>query len=248
MLTTDRRGAELRPVVVINIARLGALPDSYPATIEHFSYLKPDYICLYDDLGVRGAVSADGTSGIFELTGYAPVLPLVLREKGMIWRYRDVKRGYASREPRRAETTSLLRQVAGSTLETVGAGMSAADRSIARLTVRARRESQAHDSSAGGYANAMMTAVGAAHGHARGVVVAVSPAETAEQIGNLRTLEMRMDGTIGSAPWIQFVDLGARTELHGNALRLDGWNYGGAGIALVAEQLAPALLSLIAQR
>ena len=76
--------------------------------------------------------------------------------------------------------------------------MSAADRSIARLTLRAPRDAPAHDSSTGGYADAMMTAIGVAHRHARGVVVAVSPAETAEQIGNLRALEIRMNGAIGS--------------------------------------------------
>ena len=87
-----RSSNRLRPVVVLNLGRLGGLPDSYPTTIEHYSYLKPDYICLYDDLGVRGAVPTGGTSGVFELTGYAPALPLVLREKGMVWRYGDVKR------------------------------------------------------------------------------------------------------------------------------------------------------------
>src|SRR5260221_11591502 len=39
MLETDRRGGARRPVVVVNLGRLGALPDSYAATIEHFAYL-----------------------------------------------------------------------------------------------------------------------------------------------------------------------------------------------------------------
>ena len=32
LLTTDQRGSELRPVVVLNLGRLGGLPDSYPTT------------------------------------------------------------------------------------------------------------------------------------------------------------------------------------------------------------------------
>jgi len=33
--------------------------------------------------------------------------------------------------------------------------------------------------------------------------------------------------------------------LYDHALRLDGWNYGGTATALVAERIAPAVLSLI---
>ena len=85
LLTTDRPGSALRPVTVINLGRLGALPDSYAGTLDHFSYLQPDYICIYDDLGMRGTGPIEGASVVFALTGYAPVLPLVLRGKGMAW-------------------------------------------------------------------------------------------------------------------------------------------------------------------
>src|SRR5262249_31981003 len=74
MLAIDRPGAVVRPVTVVNVGRLGALPDSYPAAIEHYAYLQPDIICIYDDLGVRGGEPAE-RSAIFELTSYAPALP-----------------------------------------------------------------------------------------------------------------------------------------------------------------------------
>src|SRR5689334_17167132 len=54
-LTTDRPGELLRRIVAVNLGRLGALADSYAATIEQCAYLEPDYICLFDDLGARGA-------------------------------------------------------------------------------------------------------------------------------------------------------------------------------------------------
>ncbi len=248
MGTTDRPGAELRPVVVINLGLLGALPDSYPDTIEHFSYLQPDYICLYDDLGVRGGspiTGTDGTSAVYELTGYAPMLPLVLREKGMIWRLGDVQRGYVSLEFQRDPATSRLRRAAGSTLEALGDAMGAADRAVAGMLPRHRVVRLQEDPI--DYADAMMAAVDAAHRHARGVVVVVSPTERAEQASNLRALKIRLDGKLGSATWLRFVDLGEDLELSvDGALRLDGWNYASAGITLAATRIAPPLLSLIA--
>ena len=246
MLTTDRPGAGVRPVVAINLGRLGGLPDSYSETIEHFSYLQPDYICLYDDLGVRGGSSTQDASGVFALTGYAPALPLVLREKGMIWRRGGVARGYAPAGSLRDPGISRLRRAAGVTLEAVGDAMAAADRAVLAMFPRNRFVRLQADPVE--YANAMMAAIEAAHRHARGVVVVVSPAETAEQAGNLRALKNRLDGALGSAPWLRIVDLGGESALSADqALRLDGWNYASAGIALVANRIAPALLSLIGQ-
>jgi hypothetical protein len=81
MLVTDRRGGRIRPVVSLTLARPGALPGSYAGTLDHFSYLRPDYICIYDDLGVGGAPQPEETSGFYARTGYRPILPLVLQEK-----------------------------------------------------------------------------------------------------------------------------------------------------------------------
>ena len=75
----------------------------------------------------------------------------------------------------------------------------------------------------------------------------VSPAETAEQARNLSALTMQIDTHLGSAAWFRFVDLGSEAALSDAALRVDGWNYASAGIALVAGKIAPAILSLIAE-
>lgn len=238
LLTIDRPGSVLRPVVVINLGRLGALPDSYPATLEHFAYLQPDVVCIYDDLGVRGPLPEEATSAVFALTGYAPALPLVLREKGMVWRLGDVKRGYGGVDSPPHSARPPLHRAAGSMLEAVAGGLGAADRIAARALVRRTGRPAP-------YADAMARAIDAAHRHARGVVVAVSPSDRAEQAENLEALTRRLRSEVGSAPWLRFVDLGAELQLRGDALRLDGWNYGGAGTTLAAERMTPAFLSLI---
>jgi hypothetical protein len=248
MLTTDRPGGEARPVVVVNLGRIGALPDDYPEIIEHFAYLQPDYICVFDDLGVPGGsptTGTDGTSGIYELTGYAPALPLVLREKGMIWRLGDVRLGYAPPRSARDSGTSLASRAAGRTLEAAGQTFAAADRTLSLLVSRNHPSSSRRPATTA-YADAMNIAIESAHRHARGVVVVTSPPETAEQVANLRALQALLDGRSGSVSWLRRVNLGDDAGLsHDAGLRLDGWNYSSAGVAAVASRIVPALLSLI---
>jgi hypothetical protein len=245
MLTTDRPGGDLRPIVVINLGRMGALPDAYPEIIEHFAYLQPDYICLYDDLGVPGGspvTGTDGTSGIYQLTGYAPALPLVLREKGMAWRVGDVERGYGAAGPNRDSTPSVFRRAAGTALQSVGRTLAAADQAIASQVSRSRTSSH-HQV---GYADAMIAAIESAHRHAHGVVVVLSPPETAKQAANLLAVQTALEARTGSTPWLRRVNLGDDAGLSGDrGLRLDGWNYSSAGVAEVAKAIVPALVSLI---
>ena len=246
MLTTDQRGGELRSIVAINLGQMGALPGSYPATLDRYAYLQPDYICFYDDLGVRGTRPEADPSGVFALTGYVPALPLVLREKGLVWRYGDIKRGYAASGPEGAASASLMRRAGGAILEGAGHALGAADRIVGR-TVASRSSDVSRPNDSASYAEAMMTSIDAAHRRARGGVLVLSPAEKPEQVANARALDRRVTNELGAPPWLRIVDLGGETSLYDDSWRVDGWNFGGAGTALVAERIAPAVLSLIAK-
>ncbi len=90
MLVTDRKGGEIRQVVPLTLAHPGALPDSYAATIEHYAYLDPDYVCIVDDLGVGGGPLPEEMSGVFAHIGYWPLLPLALQEKGGLRQWRPL--------------------------------------------------------------------------------------------------------------------------------------------------------------
>jgi hypothetical protein len=130
-------------------------------------------------------------------------------------------------------------------LEGVGATLDAADRRIARLLGRGG-DSSVRGSDAAEYADAMMKAIDAGHRLARGVVVVLSPSETARQAANHRALDTRLAAPAGVPPWLRVVDLGGDSRLAADpTLRIDGWDYASAGIALVASRIAPALLSLI---
>lgn len=241
MLTTDRPGQPLRPVIVINLARLGALPDDYPAVLSRYAYLEPDYVCLYDDLGERGADFDANASGVRALTGYQPALPLVLREKGMAWRFGDVNRGYVAARAG-AGAGFGLRTAAGMLLESVGAALTTVDRA-AGYAFGGRRAGA--DDRVESYADQMMAAIDAAHRRRRGVVLVLSPAESSAQASRRRVLLGRIDR---AAPWLRVVDLDGRRELTDPAMRLDGWNYGSAAIMRTAELIAPAFISLLSDR
>lgn len=227
-LTTDRPGEPLRPVVGINLGQPGAVAQDYASIVERYAYLDSDYICLYDDLGVPGADRAPRTSGIFELTGYMPALPLVAGEKGARWRG-DVG-------------ASGVRRLAGGVLSAIGTSAAAADRALARSVSGEAQATMARDADA--YVSAMTRAIEAAQRHSRGVVVAVSPAETDEQRRNLAALRQAIEPRV-SHERLRFVDLGQVARLYDHDVRLDGWNFSAAGISLVSQTIAPAMLDLI---
>jgi hypothetical protein len=237
MLVTDRPGGVVRQVVALTLARPGALPDSYTGTIEHFAYLKPDYICIYDDLGVGGAPLPEETSGVFARTGYWPALPLALQEKGMLWRFGSVQAGYVRTA---SPGTSWMRRVSGTALQGAGIMLAGVDRMMARPAIPHRADDPER------YAAQMMQTLGVALNHARGVVVALGPAESPLQASNLAALLPRLDNELRTTPRLRLVNLQADAVLRDPSQRLDGWNYGGEAIATAARAIAPSVVELIA--
>lgn len=238
-LVMDRPGTDPPPLVVLNLGRPGSVAADYPVTIEHYARLQPDYICLYDDLGAPDAVPEWSSSGVFALTGYMPMLPLVLREKGRLLRWGTLLQRSAG-DPV-SDGPSVASRAAGFVLEMTGTVLMAADRTLGRATVGRDRPVAASRAT---YAEQLRAAIDAAHRHARGVVVAIGPAELDAQRRNLETLgEVRRRCT--ASPWCRFVDLGTIPKLTDSTLRLDSWNYGGEATWAVAEAIAPALLDLI---
>ena len=85
-LALDVRGGQLRRFTAVDLGAVGLEPVEYANWIRHFAYLRPDVICLVPDpRGHRTAgvsIQPDRHSAIFREFGYAPILPLVLEEKG----------------------------------------------------------------------------------------------------------------------------------------------------------------------
>ena len=214
----DRPNRPLQPIVAINLGQLGASTDSYVQTLEHFSYLAPDYIVIFDDLGDAGPNRPFDVSGIFALTGYHPMLPLVLQEKG------------------RVTSSRLL----GAPLEYCGDALAFLDRVLARVAGAVSNVAP----SSGSYASSMMSAIAEAHARARGVIVALAPIDTDAQRRNFEALDARL-GEVRDAPWLRVVSLSDESDLYDPSLRLDGFSFGASATAVASQAIAPALLQLV---
>lgn len=214
----------LLPIVVVNLGQLGAAPESYAPTLRRYGYLAPDYIGILDDLGDPGPNTPFPVSGIFALTGYRPILPVVLREKSGV-------------------TTS---RVLGAPLEYAGEALSAADSMLARAA-GVQTAPAPSTSSPAAYADAMEQAIDAAHGRARGVVVALAPIDTDAQRRNEDALLARLK-TRPRGPWLRVVDLSEQADLYDPSLRLDGFSFGANATSIAARAIAPAFLALIPPR
>jgi len=219
----DIPGKPLMPIVAINLGRIGAAPESYAATLAHFAYLAPDYIGIFDDLGEPGPNRPFDHSAVFALTGYQPMLPLVLQEKG------------------RVTTTRAV----GAPIELLGDALAGIDRSLARVAPSDDAPPSAAAPRA--YAAAIIAAIEAARAQARGVVVALAPAETDRQRRNLEALVTQISER-GHPDWLRFVDLGTVAELSDASLRLDGFSFGATATSIAARAIAPAFLALIPPR
>lgn len=85
-LALDVRGGQLRRFTAVDLGALGLAPAGYADWIRHFAYLRPDVICIVPDArnhrtaGVT--IQPDRQSALFRAFGYAPILPLVVEEKG----------------------------------------------------------------------------------------------------------------------------------------------------------------------
>lgn len=220
----DRPNRPLQPIVAINLGQLGASPQSYVSTLNHFAYLKPDYIAIFDDLGDSGPNRPFDASGIFALTGYRPMLPLVLQEKGRVTRNR------------------LL----GAPLEYSGDAFAFVDRAMAGIADT--RHTKSAELSAEAYASAMSAAIAVAHEHAHGVVVVLSPVETESQRLNKEAVFNVILNTYGQAAWLRIVDLRSAPELYDRSLRLDGFSFAASATSIAARTIAPAFLELINPR
>lgn len=217
-LTADLR----RPVTVINAAVMGATASDFAAMVSRRLNLDPDTVCVYDDLGYATTRPRDSRLAR-AANGYTPVLPLVLEEKGMAWRFGSVEGGYAGAAP----AGSLFRRAAGASLQRLGSTL----RTI---------ESPPVSATTPGYASSMLAAVDAALARAARVLVVVDPAHDQRTRGNLAALEeairARGDSRITLLPL---------SGVGGPDTLLDGYSYNAQGRARVALSLRAALRELL---
>lgn len=224
-LETDRPGRPLRPVTAFTMAAMGLPVQNYAGWIARFSSLAPDVVCIV--LDPANATSArewplpERRSLAWRLFGYAPILPLVLEEKGA------------------ARRSSLL--------QTIGSLAASIDRGLSDLLAGPPPAGASPGPllDPASYASSVEAAVRSAE-TANAAVVVVAPLYRGEHdVPYHEAMRRLFDEKFAGHPRVRFVDLGAEADMYDEALRLNELDFSTAGHARVAEHLTPVVLSLV---
>jgi hypothetical protein len=221
-LETDRRGKLLRPVEAVNLGAMGLPPRKYAAWIERFAYLQPDVVCLVVDPRrhvTRRRAMPDRQSAVFTAFGYAPMLPLVLEEKGTMTGWSAVR--------------------------LTGSALAGVDRALSRFGGRDSDVDVSEPEGPAAYVDAIAAAARSALSRgARVVVVAPTYADDGDAADHehMAAAVLALERETGR---IRFVDLGDEPDMYEDGLRLDGFSFGAGGHSAAAELVTPAVLDLL---
>lgn len=219
-LTLDQRGGRLRTFTAVDLGAIGLTPAEYAGWIQRFAYLRPDVVCLVPDArrhrSGNVSVQPDRGSVVFRTFGYAPILPLVIDEKGALMHSRMVR----------------------------AAGSIAA--ALARVgAVTEDPSSVSGGESAAAYVGVIRQAVQTALANGSAVVLVGPPVLTADDAADRGALAQMVMAAFGNEPRVRFVDLGERAEMTDPAMWLGGVALSAAGHATAASYLMPDVLQLV---
>src|SRR5262249_36846138 len=141
-------------------------------------------------------------------------------------------------------TTAGPRRAAGFVLTSVGRAAGTVDRALAKPapTVAGSRSA---DEEARAYVYSLIEAIGAARPRSGGAILPRAPVATSPRPRNRPPLIDRLAEDAADPRRFRFVDLIDVVELRGETLRLDGWNFGAAGVTIEAAPIARAIIDLI---
>ena len=209
------------PVTAVNLGVPGLRRSDYAARLEQHRYLAPDVICIYVDLAPNpsAALHRATPSGVTRFTGYAPALPIVLREKGDLLAARG--------------------NPLGGVLRFAGHAMGAVDTGLGRF---ASQPEPAEDP-----VTAVTGAVDVALGIAPDVVVVI-PEPHSAAAADERDLLLQALERFGGSPRVRVVALGQRFPGYRERMLPDGVNLGSTGQSNAAVEIEPAVSELLRAR
>ena len=224
-LETDKPGRPLRPVTAVTAAAMGLSVREYAGWISRFSSLNPDVVCIVLDPATgprpRAWPLPERRSLAWRLFGYAPILPLVVQEKGV-------------------STHSRLLQAAG-------AAAASLDRGLASLVTRppSAENGLVGEIGADVYANSVEAAVRSAEAVGAGVVVVAPPYAGGDEAAYHVAVRRVIDTKFAGDRRVRLVDLGDEPDMYDEGLRLNDVDFSTAGHARVATHVTPVVLRLV---
>jgi lysophospholipase L1-like esterase len=255
---------------VVNLAYNNEGAYSFRFTLEDYRLLRYDIAIFYEGYNdIMGESNRPNTSvhrhesPIFRLTGYYPVLPLVLREKAMAIRYGgDIDAAYRaarSDKPVFRPPSSIVRRTAGAALDLAAEVGERVGEKVARQAPRST--SVAGDEPYDGcrwpwrhYCRSIAVATDYVLMQGGSVIVVGQPHSDVQSDGSERHREQQqalrtmLQQRFGTNARVRYVDLGDAVNLRNVALAYDGMHLTAPGNRVIAQDLVEPVLATIAQR
>jgi hypothetical protein len=257
----ERRLREHDPKTrVINLGFISEGALAFVPTLESYAYLDYDVVCLYegynDVLGDAepNRVLRRHSSPVFRLTGYFPILPLVLREKAMTLRHGSVAVAYESERsaPKTVFRPSVAKRASAAALETTATVAQTIDRELGRLSdlqVSPRHDGPGCAPPWSHYCAAVAAAVRFALAEKASVVVVSQPrllGDRAERhLSQQRALAEMLAHDFAGEPRLRHVDASHAVDLSSQAVTFDGLHLNRDGNMKVAETLVEPIRDLV---
>ena len=250
---------------VVNLGFVGEGALTFVPTLQSYAYLDYDVVCLYEGYNdVMGDAEPNTfllrhSSPVFRLTGYFPILPLVLREKAMALRYGDIGLAYHSSRSGRTQTVfrpGITDRTSATALETAAAITESLGRQLDRVSERAPASSPSGRGCPAPWSHYCASVAAAAQlalGAQKSVVVVSQPRlrndRRERHADQQRTLAGMLAREFGGDPRLRYVDASEVVDLSSAAVSHDGMHLNLAGnTAVAATLLEPIRAAVRTQR
>jgi hypothetical protein len=248
-----------RPGTAISVVNLGYNNDGAFAalpTLEDYRYLDYDVVILYEGYNDRHDSAANTQvyrrqSVVFRLTGYSPILPLLLKEKAMALRSGGLTNAYAQ-EGKVVFRPNVAQRTSAAALETANAIGEALGRQLERLAEEPPGTPLPGSDCAppwSRYCESIVRATRYARAQGAKVMVVaqpVYPSEHSRQLEGLQqaSLAAALTKRFGADPGVMQLDLSQGIDLSDKNYSFDSMHLGRDGNLKLAQLMAPSVLAL----
>jgi len=243
-----RLQARRAPGAAVSVANLGFVREgawSFRATLADYAYLDYDIVVLYEgynDLRRPNTRAFRRDSPVFRLTGYFPILPLVLEEKARAIRYGgDLGERFGHEDP--VFRPGMADKAKAGALRTAAEATRALEGVLGPLTRQSSTSPGRAALSACGeafraYCDSVREGVDEALARRARVLVVSQPYISDTHVEQQRHLAAMMRERFGRDERVGYLDLGRTIDLRDPTLAWDGMHLTPRGNALLADQLA----------
>lgn len=253
-LNASRLQARHGPVSVVNLAGNNEGAYAFLYNLRCYESLRPDVALFYtgyNDLSPSNTLVGRSQSPIFRLTGYYPILPLILQEKFLALKYGNVEDGYrasAGGNQKPVFRPNLAQRSTVSVLEAAIKVNQAVERQLQQLSKEPTAQALSMDVGCGQwnhYCASLFRAVEYALGRGRWAVVVTEPYVGEGHVEQQRVMAQRLQARFGAHPKLRYLNLGTAVDLKDPSLCYDGLHLTVQGNERIAEALVSPMLDLL---